>query len=669
MVLFTPPVGAVSPSAILSLEVDGARKSFRLLDPTRIGQSPTCQVRLFGPEIAPLHCEFRREAGQWIVDVEPSAAAVQVNGRSVRRAALAAGDRITIGGVAIDFGQAPPTPGAGRPAEAVGPPPAASPIDLESLAKAYGELDAARASLEAERESWIARLGIERSRLERERAALHEIRLAQETELDRVRAAALAELAVQRSEAEERSARLDLREQELADRQAAVEERERAHREAVKAFERRQVAEGQRLRSSQQSSERLILLAQSRQEELKRDREALDRSQKEWERRREELERDWIVRKRELDGICERIAREQRLLVQLRREQRRIAPAGTGFPPAPAASGAIAALEALAGRSEEEIRKAAGSLGAMLATLERAAASIEAADARNAAERTRLLQLAGSIEMREREAARESEAARLLKELDVRAAQVDVARREVEAARRAAAAERSRFGAERAAWAQKREVEAASLKRERERLRAQRRRLAMNRRERLARDRNRRAQIQAEGRRVDFQFGHMLRFEARLEALKQEVSLRHLAWLADRRRGAGSFDRTARSAGADEINAALAAMREEIESGQRRYEGRLERLLAVFDGSPDRDAAARAGDAHAAAARGASPTSPTGSGSHVELFLARAAHEADARFWKTEREQYETRIRSLELEVENLAGSLVAVGSTDGRGV
>jgi hypothetical protein len=653
MVLLTPPVGAVAPSAILSLEVDGSRKSFRLLDPTRIGQSPTCQVRLFGPEIAPVHCEFRRDSGRWILEVEPSAPAVLVNGRAVRRASLSPGDRITIAGVSIDFGQAPAGGGGGSTGGS-SPRPASVPDDIESLANAYGELDAARASLDAERESWIARLGVERTRLERERAALRESRLAQQAELDRIRAAALTELAVQRSEVEERAARLDLREQELAARLAAVEERERAHREAVEQFERRQATEAQRLQSSQQSSERLILLAQTRREEMRRDRESLEREKQEWARQREELERDWIVRKRELDGLCERIARERRLLVQLRREHQRIATAGGVLSPVSATSGAIGMQEAAGSRADAETRQAAGSLEAMLATLERAAAAIEAADARNAAERTRLLQLARSIELRERESARESDAVRLLAELDHRAAQIDRARLEVESARRATAAERSRFGAERAAWVQRQGLEAASLKRERERLQQQRRRQAIKRRERLERDRRRRAQIQSEGRAVDFRFGHMLRFEARLEALKQEISLRHLAWLADQRRAAVGPDRSPPSTSADDLREALEAMREEIDAGRRRYEGRLERLLAVFDGAPGRASAAPV-----------ATSSPTAAAASVELFLARAEHEADARFWKAEREQYETRIRSLEIEIENLAGSLVAAGTSD----
>jgi hypothetical protein len=77
----------------------------RVLTPPRvvIGRSRECDVVLDDPNVSRQHAELRADAGRWLVRDLGSTNGVLVNGRAVERAALEAGDEITVGRSVLSF--------------------------------------------------------------------------------------------------------------------------------------------------------------------------------------------------------------------------------------------------------------------------------------------------------------------------------------------------------------------------------------------------------------------------------------------------------------------------------------------------------------------------------------------------------------------------------------
>jgi pSer/pThr/pTyr-binding forkhead associated (FHA) protein len=68
-----------------------------------IGRSKECDIQLADANVSRRHAEVRQEgAAYWVVDLD-STNGTEVNGKSLKRAQLRSGDRITVGSTDILF--------------------------------------------------------------------------------------------------------------------------------------------------------------------------------------------------------------------------------------------------------------------------------------------------------------------------------------------------------------------------------------------------------------------------------------------------------------------------------------------------------------------------------------------------------------------------------------
>jgi hypothetical protein len=110
-IVFQPPAAEVAPVAapqrLCGVLVRGERV-YRLDGPaTVLGRSRQCAVVINDPNVSRRHAEVRREAdGYVVVDLE-STNGILVNGREVKRVALADGDRLQLGTTSLSFEMRP----------------------------------------------------------------------------------------------------------------------------------------------------------------------------------------------------------------------------------------------------------------------------------------------------------------------------------------------------------------------------------------------------------------------------------------------------------------------------------------------------------------------------------------------------------------------------------
>jgi len=76
-------------------------------DVTLIGRNKRCDVALADPNVSRRHAEIRREGDDYVIIDLDSTNGVQVNGRGVKRARLADGDRLTLGTSDLRFERRP----------------------------------------------------------------------------------------------------------------------------------------------------------------------------------------------------------------------------------------------------------------------------------------------------------------------------------------------------------------------------------------------------------------------------------------------------------------------------------------------------------------------------------------------------------------------------------
>ena len=70
-----------------------------------IGRSRECEIQLADPNVSRQHAELRREGDGYVIVDLGSTNGIEVNGRRVKRATLAAGDRIGLGQTELVFEQ------------------------------------------------------------------------------------------------------------------------------------------------------------------------------------------------------------------------------------------------------------------------------------------------------------------------------------------------------------------------------------------------------------------------------------------------------------------------------------------------------------------------------------------------------------------------------------
>jgi Protein of unknown function (DUF3662)/FHA domain len=110
-IVFQPPAPGVAPvvaaQRLCGVLVRGERV-YRLDGPaTVLGRSRQCDVVINDPNVSRRHAEVRREAdGYVVVDLE-STNGILVNGREVKRVALADGDRLQLGTTGLSFEMRP----------------------------------------------------------------------------------------------------------------------------------------------------------------------------------------------------------------------------------------------------------------------------------------------------------------------------------------------------------------------------------------------------------------------------------------------------------------------------------------------------------------------------------------------------------------------------------
>jgi hypothetical protein len=76
-------------------------------DVTLIGRNKRCDVVLADPNVSRRHAEIRREGDDYVIIDLDSTNGVQINGRGVKRARLADGDRLTLGTSDLRFERRP----------------------------------------------------------------------------------------------------------------------------------------------------------------------------------------------------------------------------------------------------------------------------------------------------------------------------------------------------------------------------------------------------------------------------------------------------------------------------------------------------------------------------------------------------------------------------------
>lgn len=647
MVLPTPPASIAAPDGILSLVLDGAPRSFLLFDPTFVGSSRECPVRLFGA--APVHCKLRRQSGRWMVEVEPGAADIQVNGRRVRFSRLTPGDVIRVTGVDLRFHLASrDSLGPSHPSLQSAPPAVATVAgngtSLDALARKSAELDVAQAALEAERAAWTARIEMERQQFEAEQEEWRQFRQESDAAARRQQAEWEAKAAERNGKLDERELALDAREQALDARDAALRLACEQHEQTVAQTRAVQNQEAEFLRRQRQAAQRLLALAQQRMSALGLARRTFAQERADEEAARQQITLNVSVRRQELAGLTERIARERSLLIQIQRERQRCsescdwnalhqtrstASLVSAF--APSLAPAVMASETAA---KTDSRQTAEALALLVHGVERAVATLEDADRRQALQAKRLIDLASQLERRERTSTRHAETMATFE------GSLPSTVEDLRAERTALLRERSAFERERALWEHVRGLETAALRRDRERLREQRQRILIMHRRRSRRHRQQWDRLRRERRTLDLRFGQMLRLEARLESLRGDLISKHVAILESKERTVDDADR---------LPAQAAKLLQERDLLARNYESRLARILDTLERGSDAPAPLWTLDARRLA----------NAELDLEHFFLKAQFDADRRLWQSEREQFQSTIASLESQIENLAAGLV----------
>jgi hypothetical protein len=86
-----------------ALLVGEGRRSVLSGEHVLIGRSRECEMVLADPNVSRQHAEVRRDGGRWVIHDLGSTNGIKVNGRSVDRAQLEPGDRITLGLTELTF--------------------------------------------------------------------------------------------------------------------------------------------------------------------------------------------------------------------------------------------------------------------------------------------------------------------------------------------------------------------------------------------------------------------------------------------------------------------------------------------------------------------------------------------------------------------------------------
>jgi Protein of unknown function (DUF3662)/FHA domain len=110
-IVFQPPPAAgaapAAPARLCGVLVRGERV-YRLEAPaTVLGRSRQCDVVINDPNVSRRHAEVRREADDYVLVDLDSTNGLTVNGREVKRAALADGDQVQLGTTGLRFERQP----------------------------------------------------------------------------------------------------------------------------------------------------------------------------------------------------------------------------------------------------------------------------------------------------------------------------------------------------------------------------------------------------------------------------------------------------------------------------------------------------------------------------------------------------------------------------------
>lgn len=640
MVLKHPPITSTRQvEATITLEVGGTKQSFRLLNPTRIGRSPESHIRLGGPAIQPRHAVITFADGRWLVQAETPAGAIEVNGKATRSSILNEGDVIAIGGVIINFHLGPfqvPPSLSNLPQDPTDPRRAV----ITELAKRQTQIDLARAEFEADRETWLSRLVAEKKQIEERRIA------AEERVFSAERALAAQRL---RFESEWTKALIDInsRQKELEGQERDLAESLRrlaAERETVVRFRR----EGEKTRQNEEeankrsirSTARLIQKLQRDQAELDRRADAVKNEESRLEQTRSRIERQLEIRAHELAGLTRRIDNERILLSDLQRRRQ------AGERPQPTISQPLLSAET----DVTQLEQLAKNLEKMTAEIEESASQVELGNRRIAEERRRLTHFSRHLKQRQKElddcerktiTPRFEEIERRERELTDHEGKLAVAKQIFES-------ERATWLVERAAWEETKLSEQAALRDEWNRLNQKRSHLVLHHRRRMERFRRDREEVRQDRRRTLSRIGELMRREARLEILRQEIGAIELV---------RSEEELRRSVQTDPFNPRFAEERESLLQRRRQNEERwanLESRISESLESIEREIIA----GRSLSSVGANPSRED---EFEQLKTTLAAMKLDqtyrAKNWEEERRQYQRELEKLRGELESMAVS------------
>jgi hypothetical protein len=98
-----PDPVVVKPTETVTLDLNGRVEEVRN-GKAVIGRSRECDLVLDDANVSRRHCEFVREGGSWFVVDLGSTNGTELNGRAVKRAQLADGDRVAVGSSEVVFG-------------------------------------------------------------------------------------------------------------------------------------------------------------------------------------------------------------------------------------------------------------------------------------------------------------------------------------------------------------------------------------------------------------------------------------------------------------------------------------------------------------------------------------------------------------------------------------
>lgn len=642
MVLKHPPIHSTRQvDATITLEVAGTKQSFRLLNPTRIGRSPESHIRLGGSSIQPRHAVITFADGRWSVQAETPVSAIEVNGKSTRSTVLSEGDVIAIGGVMINFHLGPfqvPPSLSNLPQDPTDPRRAV----ITELAKRQTQIDLARAEFEADRETWFSRLAAEKKQIEERRVA------AEERVFSAERALAAQRL---RFESEWAQARIDIknRQKELEGEQRDLAESLRRlsiDRETVVRFrreaERTRQTEEESNRRALRSTARLIQKLQRDQAELDRRAEAVKNEESRLEQTRSRIERQLEIRAHELAGLTRRIDNERILLSDL---QRRRAAAESQRPTiADISSSPVTAADVT------QLEQLARNLEKMTAEVEDGASQIEIGNRRIAEERRRLVHFARHLKQRQKELdeCEQKTIAPRFEEIHSRERELTDHEGKLAVAKQIFESERATWLVERAVWEETKLSEQAALRDEWSRLNQKRSHLVLHHRRRMERFRRDREEVRQERRRVLSRIGELMRREARLEIVRQEIAAMELVRCEDELR---------RAAQTDPFNPRFAEERETLLQRRRQNEERWAQLeLRISESLESIEREIIAGRSLSSIGTHASKEDELD-----QLKTTLAAMKLDqthrAKSWEEERRQYQRELEKLRGELESIAVS------------